>query len=165
MRIFKEEQKFTQTWLIVLMGITSIFPIYLITKFFIENRMSISQYLITLSIILISLGMIFLFKLKTRIDDIGIHYEFFPFHLKMKTIFWENIKEAKTRKYDAISEFGGWGLKGGKLWYKQNGVAINVKGNIGIQLTLKNNKRILIGTQKQHDADAAIARYLAESEI
>ena len=104
--------------------------------------------------------MIFFFKLKTSIDDIGIHYQFFPFHLKMKTVFWKHIKEAKTRKYDAISEFGGWGLKGGRFWYKKNGIAINVKGNIVIQLKLANNKRILIGTQKQYDADSIIKRYL-----
>ncbi|WP_298533227.1 hypothetical protein [uncultured Algibacter sp.] len=162
MRVFKEEQRFTQTWLIILLSISSMIPIFLITKLFYENQMSLNQYIGTMTIVLISMGLIFIFKLKTRIDESGIHYQFFPFHLKMKTILWKHIKKAKTRKYDAISEFGGWGLKGGWLWKKNNGIAINVKGNIGIQLELKNGKKVLIGTQKKHDADSVIERYLYE---
>ncbi|MDO5981689.1 hypothetical protein [Flavivirga spongiicola] len=81
----------------------------------------------------------------------------------MKTIFWKNIKLAETRKYDALSEYGGWVLKGGLLlWKKKNRMAINVnvKGNIGIQVTLSNHKKILIGTQKRFEADNVIAKYL-----
>lgn len=163
MRIFKEEQRFTQMWLIILLIISTIGPIALITNKFIKsNRMDIVEYLITLLIILSATGLIFIFKLKTRIDRAGIHYQFFPFHFKMKTILWNEIKHAETRTYDALSEYGGWGLKGGSLWNKKKGIAINVKGNIGIQLTLNSGKKILIGTQKQTDANSVIAKYLQQ---
>ncbi|MDD7885156.1 hypothetical protein [Flavivirga sp. 57AJ16] len=161
MRVFKEEQRFTQKWLIVLLSISSIFPIFIITKIFlVENSMNLLEYISIMGMILIAIGFIFIFKLKTRIDEIGIHYQFFPFHFKMKTIFWGNIKSAKTRKYNALSEYGGWGLKGSWLGKKNNGIAINIKGNIGIQLILVDEKKILIGTQKRFDADNVIARYL-----
>ena len=161
MRVFKEEQRFTQKWLIILLSISAIIPVIILTKVFLqEKNMNSLTYISIVSIILIGTGFIFIFKLKTRIDEIGIHYQFFPFHFKMKTIFWKNIKQAKTRNYNALSEYGGWGLKGGWPWKKKNGIAINVKGNIGIQLTLNNYKKILIGTQKREDADKVIAKYL-----
>ena len=76
----------------------------------------------------------------TRIDEKGIHYRFFPFHRKEKIILWTEIQIAQVRKYDAISEYGGWGLKGG--FGKKYGTAINTKGNIGIQLVLTNSKKL-----------------------
>lgn len=161
MRIFKEEQRFTQPWLIILMIITSVISIVIITKAYINNR-NLFEYIIPMGIVLITTGVIFIFKLKTRMDDVGIHYQFFPFHFKMKTIFWNDIKHAKTRTYKALTEYGGWGLKSGNFLNKNKGIAINVKGNIGIQLILHTGKKILIGTQKQADADRIINRYLEQ---
>lgn len=161
MRIFKEEQRFTQPWLIILMIITAVFAIIIVAKTYINNR-NLFDYIIPIGIILIATGIIFIFKLKTRIDNVGIHYQFFPFHFKMKTIFWDDIKYAKTRTYKAITEYGGWGLKSGNFLYKNKGLAINIKGNIGIQLILNTGKKILIGTQKQADADRIITRYLKQ---
>ncbi|MFL1012207.1 hypothetical protein [Flavisericum labens] len=160
MRIFKEEQRFTQKWLIILLSISAVVPLVIISKIYFEGQMNLAQFTGTTALVLASIGLIFIFKLETRIDEIGVHYQFFPFHLKMKTIFWKDVKFAKTRTYNAISEYGGWGLKGGWPFNKKKGIAINVKGNIGIQLTLKNDKKILIGTQKKYDADNVIARYL-----
>jgi len=159
MRIFKEEQRFNQAWLIILISIIAIFTSINLTKSFINDKIDFLSYLGILSLILISCGLIFIFKLKTRIDEIGIHYQFSPIHLKFKTILWKDIKHAKTRTYNAVLEYGGWGIKGRGVFNKK-GTAINVKGNIGIQLTLTNNKKILIGTQKKADADSIIMRYL-----
>ncbi len=43
---------------------------------------------------------------------------------------------------------------------KKNGIAINVKGDIGIQLTLNYGKKILIGTQNRDVIDGLLNRYL-----
>ncbi len=159
MSVFKEEQRFTQTWLIVLL-IVSILPAFIIIgKAFADGEMGVLNFISVILFILLATGIIFIFKLKTRIDDIGIHYQFFPFHLKMKIILWKSIRQANTRKYDAISEFGGWGFKGGWLWKKKNGIAINVKGHTGIQLVLNDGKKILIGTQKKSSVDSILAKY------
>ncbi|MEP5340323.1 MAG: hypothetical protein ABJL44_05595 [Algibacter sp.] len=82
----------------------------------------------------------------------------------MKTILWDEIKHAKTRTYNPLTEYGGWGLKSGDFWGKKRGTAINVKGNIGIQLILNTNKKVLIGTQKQADANSVIAKYLEQKD-
>jgi hypothetical protein len=159
MRIFKEEQRFTQTWLIVLMGVSILVPIFLIVReYTAENStMKSTEFIGTLFFIIAATMIIFLFKLKTRIDEKGIHYRFFPFHRSFKTILWSEIASVSVRKYDAISEYGGWGLKGG--FRRKKGKAVNVSGNIGIQLELKNTKKLLIGTQKEHDVKKVIENY------
>jgi hypothetical protein len=77
----------------------------------------------------------------------------------LKTILWHEISEAYVRKYDAISEYGGWGLKVGAFWRKSKGIAINVSGDTGIQLELKNGKKILIGTKLEDQAKQVISHY------
>ena len=156
MRVFKEEQRFTQLWLIALIITIAMLLTIVFTKKFINGKMGFLKYLWALSVVLIPCALIFIIKLKTRIDEIGIHYQFYPIHLKMKIIPWKDIEYAQTRIYNALPEYGGWGLN----FLGKKGRAINIKGNIGIQLTLNNNKRILIGTQKKFDADNVIDRYL-----
>tara|TARA_R110001599_G_scaffold58396_3_gene160971 strand:+ start:422 stop:934 length:513 start_codon:yes stop_codon:yes gene_type:complete len=161
MRIFKEEQRFTQGWLIILLAISIITPIALMLKEYFkeDTTMTLNELLLTSSLMLIVIAPLFFFKLKTRIDEKGIHYQFFPFHLKPKTIDWSELKFAKTRTYDAISEYGGWGLKGGFFWRKSKGVAYNVSGDIGIQLEYKTGKKILIGTQLLNDVNSVLKTY------
>ena len=157
MRIFKEEQRFTQTWLIVIIVISLIVPLAIILKEI--DKLSASEIIISIGTIILASGLIFLFKLSTRIDEKGIHYKFFPFHLKFKTVFWNDIENAYIRTYDAISEYGGWGIRGGTLWYKAKGKAINISGNIGIQLELKDGKKLLIGTNKKEQAQDVLSTY------
>jgi len=157
MRIFKEEQRFTQTWLIVIIVISLIVPLAIILKEI--DKLSTSEIIISIGTIILASGLIFLFKLTTRIDEKGIHYKFFPFHLKFKTVVWNDIENAYIRTYDAISEYGGWGIRGGDLWYKAKGKAINISGNIGIQLELKDGKKLLIGTNKKEQAQDVLSTY------
>lgn len=161
MKIFKEEQRFTQLWLIVLLSVSVIVPITIIVKEYLEenSKMTTNEFVLTLLAILVSVLFIFFFKLTTRIDEKGIHYQFFPFHFSFKTILWSEIKSAKVRTYDPIGEFGGWGLKGGAFWNSGKGKAINVSGDIGIQLELKNDKKLLIGTQKETEAKRVLTTY------
>ena len=161
MKIFKEEQRFTQSWLLIILGFSLLVPIYIIIEeFYSENsEMSNNEFIFKIALVFISISLIFIFKLITRIDENGIHYQFFPFHLKPKTIDWSELKFAKTRTYDAISEYGGWGLKGGFFWRKSKGVAYNVSGDIGIQLEYKTGKKILIGTQLLNDVNSVLKTY------
>ena len=88
MRIFKEEQRFNQTWIIVLIAVSAIVPLFVITKEYLDNPESFStlEFIGSLAIILVASCFIFVFKLYTRIDDDGIRYKFFPFQLKFKLL-------------------------------------------------------------------------------
>ena len=159
MKVFKEEQRFTQTWLVTLLGISLIVPIVILaSEYFKEDtKMSINEFVFSSLGIVICGVFIFFFKLKTRIDEIGIHYQFVPFHFSFKKITWKEITKAYVKSYNPISDFGGWGLKGG--WSNSKGKAINVSGDVGIQLELKNGKKILIGTQKKEEATQVLLTY------
>ena len=161
MKIFKEEQRFNQLWLIILMLVSTIVPISIYVKEYTENPENFSslELIGVIFLILLASGFIFFFKLTTRIDETGIHYKFFPFHWNLKNIKWNEINKAYVRTYDPLGEYGGWGLKGGTLWNKAKGSAINVSGDIGIQLVLKSGKKLLIGTQKENEAKSVLATY------
>lgn len=161
MKVFKEQQRFTQMWIIVLVIISGLIPVLIVWISYLKDNSSISasNLYITIGITVLLSALIFLFKLITRIDEEGIHYQFIPFHTKLKTIEWSEIEKAHVRKYDAISEYGGWGLKGGFFWNKSKGTAINVSGDIGIQLELKTGKKILIGTNQEDQARQVIQNY------
>jgi hypothetical protein len=103
--------------------------------------------------------LIFFMKLSTRIDEEGIQYQFYPFHFSMKKISWDKIEKVGVRTYLPISEFGGWGLRGGFFFNKGKEKAVNISGNIGIQLILKSGKKLLIGTQKESEAKSVLETY------
>ncbi|MDC0086688.1 hypothetical protein OAI39_04565 [Polaribacter sp.] len=159
MKVFKEEQRFRQVWLMVLLGFSLLVPVGLIIREYIKDNTSITtnEFLGSLIGIIASVLLIFIFKLSTRIDEKGIHYQFFPFHFSMKTLLWSEITKAEVRTYDPIGEYGGWGLR--YSFNKKKGNAVNVSGDIGIQLTLKNGKKLLIGTQKKEAVSSVLKTY------
>ncbi|WP_407557829.1 hypothetical protein [Winogradskyella sp. 4-2091] len=161
MKIFNEEQRFNQTWLIILILIGTLIPLGIMAKEYTTNpsSFSTSDIIVFTSVILVSASIIFIFKLDTRIDDDGIHYKFFPFHWSFKVIRWNEIEKVYVRTYSAISEYGGWGLRGSSLWKSSKGKAINVSGDIGIQLELINGRKLLIGTQKRTEAISVLKTY------
>jgi len=156
MRIFKEEQRFTQWWLWLLLSCIMLIPVYGIIKQLIFKKSFGDSPMSTNGLIIFTIGMIlflvfFLFlRLKTRIDETGVHFQFFPFHFSARTIAWSELTTAKTKKYRPILDYGGWGIKHGSY---------TVKGNIGLQLALKNGKKILIGTQKLQEVNSVLKSY------
>ncbi len=159
MKVFKETQRFTQTWLIVVLVVSTLTPFVIIFSEYYKGKITLHEFVVSISLIILATGLIFLFKLKIRIDATGIHYQFFPFHLKTKTIFWSDIDTAYVRKYSPLGDYGGWGIKGGAFWNSKKGKAINVSGDIGIQLELKKGKKLLIGTQKENEAKQVLKTY------
>tara|TARA_R110002073_G_scaffold40547_5_gene114999 strand:- start:105072 stop:105587 length:516 start_codon:yes stop_codon:yes gene_type:complete len=163
MKIFIEEQRFTQLWLHILLAISFVVSMVFVANDWYTADATDSEakrgFFVLLGGMVVVYGLIFSLKLKTRIDEKGIYYQFIPFHFSMKLILWRDLENAYVRKYDAISEYGGWGIKGGAFWRKSKGVAYNVKGDLGLQLTLKTGKKILIGTQKEHEIKRILSTY------
>lgn len=167
MKIFKEIQRFNQWWLIVLFAFVYLKYGYDLLGAYREKteiNMDTLIMLIVSSIILVLVTLlIFSLRLETRIDEKGMSYQFWPFHLKAKNIPWESLEECSVRKYSPILEYGGWGFRGvikSRLFgLHKNGKAYNVKGNIGIQMVLKDGSRILIGTQKMEQAKQVLNTY------
>lgn len=89
-------------------------------------------------------------KLVTEVRDDGLYVRLFP--LPFRRIALEDIASYQVRTYRPILEYGGWGLRFGF-----SGVAYNARGNRGVQLVLRSDKRVLIGSQQPEALEAAIA--------
>ncbi len=100
-------------------------------------------------------------KLIVEVTSKSLHFTFKPFISKPVNYYKSDIEKDKIRKYKPIKEYGGWGVKKGK---KSMGKAYNVRGNIGMQLYLKNGKKVLIGTQRS-DAFLRAMKRMMENEL
>ncbi len=160
---FNETQRFRQWWiymiflLVIAAWIFSSIMIYPETK---GEDSEMTIFILILQSIFIPLAIFILlrvFKLTSRIRNDGIHYRFFPLQLKEKFIGRDEIERFEVRKYKPVSEYGGWGVK---TLGKKHGKAINISGNIGLQLYLKNGSKILIGTQEAEKIKKAMNRMM-----
>lgn len=161
MKIFLEEQRFAQLWLHVVLIVSFMIPLIMITIELLQangknNEAQVSLFVLVGAFILIY-GIILSMKLTFRIDENGIYYRFIPFHFSDRFLPWNEISKAYVRKYNAIYEYGGWGLRMG--FFRKRGSAINVSGNMGLQLELKNGKKLLIGTQKEAEVERVLKTY------
>jgi len=169
MRVFKEAQRFNQWWFITLNIIALLVVVFNFIKEFqqIENGTS-DKSVVILALSLVAVLVVFVFilsiKLKSRIDENGISYQFFPIHLKFKKIPWSDLSACYVRKYTPITEYGGWGIRGfgfkGLLGFRGRGKAYNIKGNMGVQLEFADGGKLLIGTQNSKKAQATINNYI-----
>jgi len=156
--LFQETQKFRQLWIwILLLGMLALFLWGLIQQLVFGipwGTKPAPDWGLLLSF-LIPASLVVLFyasNLRTEIDESGIAYKFFPFHLKKHKIDWTSVEKAFVREYSPLGEFGGWGIRYGF----DRGKAFNVSGKIGLQLHLKNGKRVLIGTQKPEEIEKVL---------
>ena len=103
-------------------------------------------------------GIIFLFikmRLKVEIKTDGLWYCFPPLARKWKCIKKEEIAGFEVRNYRPVSEYGGWGIKG-----SSKNKAYNVSGTTGLQLYLKNGRKVLFGTQESQAIEFAIKKMM-----
>lgn len=156
--LFHEEQKFRQWWLLVIVSVTSVFPwigffyqIVFGNKF--GNNPAPDTFIIIIWLVFgIGFPLLFLSsKLITLVRQDGVYLKFFPFHRKFKFLALNEIESYEEREYRPIYEYGGWGIR-----YGFGGMAYNVSGNKGVQLIMKNKKKVLIGSQKSYEFYKAI---------
>ena len=157
---FTEEQRFKQIWVWAIVILASALPwIGLFIQVILGNQIGDNPAPDLLIIVFwILFGIVFplMFystRLITMVKEDGIYLRYIPFHFKFKIYPLDEINKFEARKYRPIYEYGGWGIR-----YGFKGMAYNVYGNMGIQLTLKNKKKVLIGSQKSDEFYEAIVK-------
>ncbi len=93
-----------------------------------------------------------LVQMTTEVHDDHILVEYRPF--ARREFARDDIKGAEVRTYRPIAEYGGWGIRvwfGGKRAY-------SAYGNQGVELTLADGARVMLGSQKPDDLLQAIGR-------
>jgi hypothetical protein len=165
--VFREEQKFHQRWLwLMLLALTLATVIFfgkgmvqqlVLGKPWGDRPMSDPALLFVGSgTILFVLAMTYLFyclKLITEVRDNGLYVQFFP--LRKRKIDFRDIQSCEVRTYNPIHDYGGWGIKSGR-----KGKAYNVSGDRGVMLAFFDGQPLLIGSQRAEELAAAIRRHL-----
>ncbi len=172
--LFKEEQRFGQWWIWLLLlsafGI-SVGPVWY--GFFSQvttgqpwgdNPASDGALVLTASLTTLMMAGIFLLfktmRLQVEILGNGLRFRYPPIIRKWRNIERTEIERYEVGKYRPVVDYGGWGIKR-KLG--RHGWAYNVKGNIGLKLFLKNGKTILLGSQREQALSYAMEKMMTGS--
>ncbi|SFG80003.1 hypothetical protein [Pedobacter insulae] len=152
---FEEKQQLKLWWLYILLAIESIVigSIVFLDKGGITLETLKESYFAPIWALLLPFVIIYFVtknSLTLIINPAGVIYHYWPFS-KKRMITWTDIDKIYLRRYDALGEYGGWGVKH-RLWFKFNDKAyIFNDENIGLQLELSNRKKILFSTAKANE--------------
>lgn len=155
---FREEQRFHQVWVwFIVLGIAALIWYSTIQQIILRRPFGsrpAPDMLLIIFWLLFGIGLPAFFlsaRLITEVRSDGIYVRFFPVHFSFHKIAYEELGSFEVRKYNALREYGGWGIR-----YGPQGKAYNVGGNRGVQLVLTDGKRILIGSQRPEEFLAAL---------
>lgn len=155
MVLFREVQRFTQSWLwiVILLSLGgALFAIYQAQNSrAIRNAPGAGPAITIMSILSVAVvGWISQAKLITEVRSDALSVRFFLLWPE-RLIPWNEIASAEPVTYNPILDYGGWGVRFGR-----NGRAYNVKGSQGVQLVLTDGNRILVGSQQPDELARAI---------
>ncbi len=162
MKVFVEEQRFKRWILISVMVIPlvgGIIPLILaendIPEFNSDGFWGLTITFITISLVFL---LILSVRLRTKINEQGVYYRFIPNNFSEKFIPWDKIDKCYIKNSKSgIFGSGGYGYR--MCFFGKRGLVMNLGGQFGIQLELKSGKRILIGTQKDQEAESVLKTY------
>lgn len=163
---FEESQRFTQWWLWLLFLGLNIFSWYLVYVQLICQRQSEQLSVADIGVtggafaMLLATALMASLRLVTLVKDDGIYFRFAPFHRKQRHYSWDELEQCYVRTYKPVREYGGWGIRG-----FGNNRALNVAGNVGLQLKTTKGAKMLLGTQRGKELEAVLRsmdRYVEE---
>jgi hypothetical protein len=93
-------------------------------------------------------------RLIISVEDEALRVQMIP--ILTRQIPYTEIDTAIARKYEPILEYGGWGVR-----YRPGKRAYSMRGNRGVELTLRNGQRIMLGTDAPETLQKAINQKLA----
>lgn len=149
--LFEEKQGFKQWWIWAILGtINLIFSAGMVQQIILgqpfgNNPMSDMGLIVFWFAFIVFTVLMARVKLYTRIAPEGIYVKP-PFFSKYRFYKWSDIKTFSVRRYSALREFGGWGIR-----YGSGGTAYNMYGQYGLQLELNSHQKVLIGTNRQDE--------------
>lgn len=138
MQPFTEKQRLADKWIVVLPVLMLVLAAVFMSDAGVELLLLYSAVPVV-----VFLFLTFYMHLCVSVDQHGITYSYRPF-IKTHSIAWSEVELAEVKKYNALMEYGGWGIR--VRWGKKR--ALNVWGNMGLILHLKNGKKLVLGTQQ-----------------
>jgi hypothetical protein len=164
---FREVQRLRQWWLWVLLlatavGTVGVFGHGIYTqviegKLWGDNPMSDTALIVTgivTSILTVGLAVVILSaRLITEVRSDGVYVRFFP--IGWNALLYDTIASYQAKTYRPIRDYGGWGIRWGR-----EGKAYIAGGSQGLQLLLNDGRKVLIGTQRLQELEAAVRTWM-----
>ena len=161
---FREVQKFRQWWIwLVVYGIVALMWWGFVEQIILGRPWGTKpapDWMLWLTWLLFGIGFPIFFhrvRLIVEVDDQGVRVRYPPFTTRQ--FDFADIEHIEARSYKPVKEYGGWGIKGWSL----NRIAYNVSGRQGVDLTLRDGRQVMLGSQKPAELAAAIAAGLGQS--
>jgi hypothetical protein len=146
MEDFTEKQCFLKHWWFILL------PVFVFGSIavWVDDEAQTETYQIVIFFVAITLVLLlFLFMcLHTRINEKGIEVQFKPLMFKVRKIQWNDVVQVQVIEYSPLFDYGGWGYRKS---FSGKKAALNVYGNQGLELILKDDTKLMIGTQRKDD--------------
>jgi len=120
-----------------------------------DKPMSDTGYLVMIGFLGGLFGVLLCTTLQLEMDERGIRYRFWPFVGRWISRSWHELESLEIRSYRPLLEYGGWGYR-----YGLKGRAFTLGGRVGVQITTKHGKRLLIGVDNDAEATRVIAHYM-----
>jgi hypothetical protein len=101
-------------------------------------------------------------RLDVRIDDQGVYYRFAPIKTKWLNVLKEEIAHYSLEKKFRFLQSGGFGYHRNRLtrtW------SMRIRGSHHLSLTLKDGRKLLLGTQNLEALEHAMKRLMNPTEI
>jgi len=156
--LYEERQQFRQIWLWTIIFLVSLAALGVSLGSGAADSGSVARdcgLLVVVAVILLTVGLLYLTSLRVTVDAQQVLVRFRPWPLGRRRIALSDIASCEPRTYHPIREYGGWGIRWSPFG---SGWAYNVSGNRGVQLVLRDGKRILIGSQQADALADAINR-------
>jgi hypothetical protein len=96
-------------------------------------------------------ALLWILRLTVSVSESGVHVRYYPF--VNRTIPLADIRSFRARRYKPIREFGGWGIRTGLGRRKS---AYNAKGNLGVELYLRDMRSVMLGSQRHEELAEAL---------
>ncbi len=153
--LFREEQSFSYMWNVFLLlpgiGITIGIPMLLAEDML---RWPMVRVILAVTLVLLVAGAWFMHcaRLVTEVRRNELYVRLSPYTALVFSS--AQIEQAYARTYAPIREYGGWGKR-----VSTKGRVLNISGNRGVQLHIRGEKPLLIGSQRAE----ALARAIKEA--
>ena len=154
MTYFHEEQRFGR-WVWAVLAIISVPVIVAAISVAGRDPAGLAAILVGPIVVAVITALFALAKLVTDVDGRGIHVSF---HLLWPTrhIPLQDVQRAHATEYSPLVDYGGWGVR---LSWK--GWAFNTGGAEGVLVETKRGQRVMVGSRRAKELEAAIAKAMA----
>jgi len=154
--IFREEQRFRQWWVwLAVYGVAALQWWGFIQQIVLGKPWGNNpgpDWMVWLFWVLFGIGLpvcFYILKLTVEVTPDYILIGYRP--LTKRVIPLADVERVEARTYKPIREYGGYGLRG-----TRRNTAYNVSGNQGVELTLSDGRRVMIGSQRAAELALAI---------